>query len=260
MRRGGSLVAGRGIGAEGCQAEPSQDAVTVLPRSSGVLLHPTSLPSGRLDDDAYRFVDWLAAAGQTWWQVLPVAPPDETGSPYASPSAFAGWVGLLADPDAPVSADDVDEFVARNPYWIGGWAAHHGPGAVAGQVRFEREWTALRAYAAERGVRDPRRRAHLRRAGRSPPPRQPRPLPARRRGRRAADLFSSDGQLWGNPLDWDALRATEFRWWVERFYGARSRSSTSRASTTPGASWPTGPSPRGPCDRQARTLAARARA
>jgi 4-alpha-glucanotransferase len=32
--------------------------------SAGVQLHPTSLPSGRLGDDAYRFVDWLAAAGQ----------------------------------------------------------------------------------------------------------------------------------------------------------------------------------------------------
>ena len=62
-----------------------------LERASRILLHPTSLPRGVLDDDAYRFVDWLAAAGQRWWQVLPLGPTEgQTGSPYMSPSAFAG--------------------------------------------------------------------------------------------------------------------------------------------------------------------------
>src|SRR3954464_6348436 len=49
-------------------------------RSSGVLLHPTSLSGGRLGDEAYRFVDWLEAAGEAWWQVLPPGPP-----PHARP-------------------------------------------------------------------------------------------------------------------------------------------------------------------------------
>src|SRR5918911_5135377 len=97
-----------------------------LRRSSGVLLHPTSLPSGRLDEEAFRFVDWLAAAGQSWWQVLPVGPPDEHGSPYRAASAFAGWTGLLAEPDAPVAAAELDDFVARHAFWIGDWAAHAG--------------------------------------------------------------------------------------------------------------------------------------
>ena len=70
-------------------------------RSSGVLLHVTSLPSGRLDEDAYRFVDWLVEAGQSWWQLLPLHIPDEHGSPYASRSAFAGFEGLLAPPGSP---------------------------------------------------------------------------------------------------------------------------------------------------------------
>ncbi|MGH3030229.1 MAG: 4-alpha-glucanotransferase, partial [Gaiellaceae bacterium] len=61
-----------------------------LPRSSGVLLHPTSLPSGRLDEEAYRFVDWLSAAGQSWWQVLPLGPPDESASPRRTGSR-TGW-------------------------------------------------------------------------------------------------------------------------------------------------------------------------
>ncbi len=68
-----------------------------LPRSSGVQLHLTSLPEGRLGPGAYRFVDWLAAAGQTWWQVLPLGPPDRYRSPYKAKSAFAAWPGLLAD-------------------------------------------------------------------------------------------------------------------------------------------------------------------
>ena len=124
-----------------------------LSRSAGILLHPTSLPSGKLDREAYRFVDWLAAAGQSWWQVLPLGPPDEFGSPYRSPSAFAASPQLLARPKERVTAAEVEDFVARHPFWTGGWAHFAGSEALADEVRFEREWSALRAYAAERGVR-----------------------------------------------------------------------------------------------------------
>jgi 4-alpha-glucanotransferase len=190
----------------------------VLTRSSGVLLHPASLPGGRLGQEAYRFVDWLAAAGQSWWQVLPLHPPDEHGSPYKARSAFAGWTGLLAEPRAPVSLDELESFVARHAYWIGDWAAFEGGGAVAGQVRFEREWSALRRYAAERGIRifgdlsiyvsgagaDLAAHAELFEtsvvAG-APP-----------------DDYSRTGQLWGNPVyRWDVARAQGWRWWIERF-------------------------------------------
>src|SRR5690348_10329362 len=98
-----------------------------LKRSAGILLHPTSLPHGKLDEEAYRFVDWLAAAGQSWWQVLPLGPPDEVGSPYRAASAFAAWPGLLSEPDAPVSGEELEGFVARHPYWIAPWAAFAGP-------------------------------------------------------------------------------------------------------------------------------------
>ena len=67
-------------------------------RSSGLLLHPTSLlglRGGTLGAEALRFVDFLADCGQSWWQMLPVCPPDELGSPYASPSSFAGSPGLI---------------------------------------------------------------------------------------------------------------------------------------------------------------------
>ena len=53
----------------------------------------------------------LASAGQSWWQVLPLGPPEGlTGSPYMSPSAFAGSPGILADPEAPVADDEADAF------------------------------------------------------------------------------------------------------------------------------------------------------
>ncbi len=124
-----------------------------LKRASGILLHPTSLPGGRLGEEAYRFVDWLAAAGQTWWQVLPLGPPDAAGSPYNAASAFAGSPALLAEPRARVTADEVEDFVARHPFWTVDWAAFAGKDAIADQVRFEREWKALRDYARTRGVR-----------------------------------------------------------------------------------------------------------
>ncbi|MDQ6607061.1 MAG: 4-alpha-glucanotransferase [Actinomycetota bacterium] len=187
------------------------------PRSSGLQLHITSLPGGRLGAEAYRFVDWLAAAGQSWWQVLPLSPPDRHRSPYKARSAFAAWPGLLASPRAPVSFSELAEFRERESFWIEDWAAASTRGAIADQVRFQREWEALRAYAGERGVRmfgdvaiyvspgSADHRAHPNlfldgvQAG-APP-----------------DSFSATGQLWGNPLyDWPALQRTGYRWWVER--------------------------------------------
>jgi len=65
-----------------------------FPRASGVLLHPTSLPGpfgiGDFGDQALRFVDFLAGAGQSLWQVLPLGPTGAGASPYSSTSAFAG--------------------------------------------------------------------------------------------------------------------------------------------------------------------------
>ncbi len=186
-------------------------------RSSGVLLHLSSLPGGRLGDPAYRFADWLADAGQTWWQVLPLGPPDRYGSPYKSSSAFAAWKGFLAEPAAPVSAEERIAFREREPGWIEDWIRFGGRGALDDQVRFDREWGRLRAYCAERGIRlfgdvaiyvapgsaDHRAHPELFQAGAvagAPP-----------------DAFSDAGQLWGNPLyDWPALRRRGYRWWTER--------------------------------------------
>ena len=71
-----------------------------FPRASGILMHPTSLPGrygiGDLGGEAYRFVDFLAAAGQTYWQVLPLSPTGYGDSPYQGLSAFAGNPMLLS--------------------------------------------------------------------------------------------------------------------------------------------------------------------
>jgi 4-alpha-glucanotransferase len=73
-----------------------------FPRSSGILCHPTSFPSrygiGDLGRGAYDFLDWLAAAGQQLWQVLPLGPTGYGDSPYQSFSAIAGNP-LLISPD-----------------------------------------------------------------------------------------------------------------------------------------------------------------
>lgn len=70
-----------------------------LPRASGVLLHPTSLPgphgSGDLGPAAHHFVDWLQGAGQSLWQMLPLGGIGPGNSPYMSSSAFAGNVLLI---------------------------------------------------------------------------------------------------------------------------------------------------------------------
>jgi len=58
-------------------------------RQSGVLCHPTSLPSGDLGPDAYHFIDFLALSGFSLWQVLPLNPPDAENSPYTSSSSLA---------------------------------------------------------------------------------------------------------------------------------------------------------------------------
>jgi 4-alpha-glucanotransferase len=118
-------IAGEKAGASAPRAR--QPIASKLPtlneRSSGVLLHPTSLPgahgSGDLGGEARAFVDFLAGAGQRWWQMLPVGPAGFGESPYAAQSAFAGspWLvspdelvrdGLLADAGAPLPGGPID--------------------------------------------------------------------------------------------------------------------------------------------------------
>jgi 4-alpha-glucanotransferase len=107
-----------------------------LPRASGILLHPTSLPGqfgiGDLGPPAHEFVALLAATGQRWWQMLPVGPTGFGNSPYQSHSSYAGnpllvsperivGMGLLTKrelssyPELPRERVDFDSvFVAKN--------------------------------------------------------------------------------------------------------------------------------------------------
>ncbi|WP_234267026.1 4-alpha-glucanotransferase [Hydrogenophaga sp. NFH-34] len=86
-------------------------------RSSGVLLHITSLPGpngcGDLGPAARHFVDWLVAAGQSAWQVLPLSPAGPGNSPYQSVSAFAGSPLMV----------DLDDLVHKG--WLP-WMPHQG--------------------------------------------------------------------------------------------------------------------------------------
>ena len=183
--------------------------------ASGVQLHVTSLPDGRLGPSARAFVDWLADAGQSVWQVLPISVPDQDRSPYKSPSAFAASPTLLEHPDAPVTPAELTAYAEREAFWAPSWRAYGGD--LADQVRFDREWAVLRAYAADRGVRimgdvpiyvapegaDERAWPELFRsdAVAGVPP----------------DDYAATGQLWGNPLyRWDVLGADGYRWWIER--------------------------------------------
>lgn len=82
----------------------SENRPTVTPpvfeRSSGVLLHVTSLPGpygiGDLGPSAYQWIDWLAETGTRFWQILPLGPTGYGDSPYSSPSSHAGNTDLIS--------------------------------------------------------------------------------------------------------------------------------------------------------------------
>jgi 4-alpha-glucanotransferase len=161
-------------------------------RRAGVLLHVTSLPGGDLGPSAYDFVDFLAMAGCTVWQVLPLVPTHEDdGSPYNALSAMAGNTELLS-PEIAVAAGPDDaayaawceehavwlepyvEFTALRalldrapwPTWEPG-LRDRDPARVTeflaaeqhrleelriAQWTFAEQWRRLREYAAGRGV------------------------------------------------------------------------------------------------------------
>ncbi len=105
-------------------------AQTLDRRRAGVLLHPSSLPGagemGALGTEARRFLDLLAETGFSVWQMLPLGPTHEDGSPYQSLSAFAGNPDLL----------DL-EFLAREG-WLESAAGARGEALAAARRGFER--------------------------------------------------------------------------------------------------------------------------
>jgi 4-alpha-glucanotransferase len=265
-------------------------------RSAGVLLHITSLPGpgpcGSLGPQALAFIDLLAEAGMSVWQMLPVGPTQSDRSPYQNSSAHAGDPLLIGlEPlleagwlDAPpvdygiaakmaalarawegfqvrASAEErlaLAAFVNENAYWLpdyalycalrderqAGWwqwpaslrdrkpqALHRARSRLMTQVEvivfeqflFFRQWKALRAYAAGRGIRlfgdmpifvaqdSAEVWAHPQDFDLNPDgsPRVVAGVPP--------DYFSATGQRWGNPLyRWERMEAEGFRFWLDR--------------------------------------------
>jgi 4-alpha-glucanotransferase len=133
-------------------------------RASGVLLHLSSLPGpvghGDLGPGAHAFASWLAQAGQHWWQMLPIGPAGGAGSPYQSPSAFAGdplfislerlcedgWLDALDLPaDGSGSADPQRAAEVRHPLLRRAWLAFQ-------ERRTASDAAALAEFCAEQSV------------------------------------------------------------------------------------------------------------
>jgi 4-alpha-glucanotransferase len=159
-------------------------------RRAGVLLHVSALGAGALGAPARRFIDWLASAGFSVWQILPVGPPGADGSPYWVSSDCAGNPAFL-DPAALPELDTAAhrEYLAAQADWLPDYAlfvalreaaggaswvdwpealrrrepaalehARHVHAAriravCAGQYAFEVQWQAMRDHAHARGVR-----------------------------------------------------------------------------------------------------------
>jgi 4-alpha-glucanotransferase len=166
-------------------------------RRSGVLLHPTSLVTGdgadargALGAAARDFIDWLAQAGFSIWQVLPLGPPGGGGSPYWARSDFAGQTSMIDCnelPDLNAQRSDFESFRAAHEDWLEDyvlfealadrfkaawwdWPEQFRARDPKAMYRFAREsreqlerrrleqwqfdwqWRALRGYAAARGV------------------------------------------------------------------------------------------------------------
>jgi 4-alpha-glucanotransferase len=165
--------------------------IHTIGRAAGVLLHPTSLPSGKLDADAYRWVDWLASAGFKVWQMLPLGVPLAGLSPYQCASAFAvnpALFGEEAGKRGTASPPSFDAWYDNQKHWVEDyalfmvlkqqcdnqeWSAWPEPlrlrdskalfalrgehaEALAAIIHEQYDcwlqWQALRSYAAERGV------------------------------------------------------------------------------------------------------------
>ena len=92
-------------------------------RQAGVLLHPSALPSGRLDE-ARRWIDWLASAGMGMWQMLPLGVPLAGASPYQCASAFALNPALFPEKLPAVSVTDAafKVWYQRQHDWIDNYA------------------------------------------------------------------------------------------------------------------------------------------
>jgi 4-alpha-glucanotransferase len=162
------------------------------PFETGVLLHPTSLPGSKNKEAAARaFLDFLEAAGQNVWQILPLNPPGLGDSPYLSLSAFAGNEELFAEEGelAEEETRDFETFCSTHSYWLDDYALFRAlrdyfygrpwqewPAPIRnrqklameqysrllekeirkykiGQYRFYKAWQGIKEYAHQKGIK-----------------------------------------------------------------------------------------------------------
>ena len=92
-------------------------------RRAGVLLHPTSLPSGKIDEQAINWLDFMKNAGLSVWQVLPLGVPQHSFSPYLCNSAFAMNPALMTDDSEIDSSDPLfTDWCKQQSYWLSDYA------------------------------------------------------------------------------------------------------------------------------------------
>jgi len=101
----------------------SLQPMSLQKRRAGILLHPTSLPSGMLDDDVERWLQMMADTGFSVWQVLPLGEPQSGLSPYQCSSAFAFNPALLpasfsSRPGIDETISDFTSFCDRQKFWL----------------------------------------------------------------------------------------------------------------------------------------------
>ena len=224
---------------------------------SGILLHISSLPSGTLGTDAFTFVDFLAETNQSYWQILPLNPPDPYDSPYQSFSAFAGNENFVEPGKETVGFDkfcvdgnffdyalfmtlkDVyktawnlwpEKYKNRNKKALAVFAEEHRNKIRHRQFRqflFFKQWAELKKYANNQGVEI---------IGDIPIYVAydsvdvwctPEMFELDKKGKMKCvagvppDYFSESGQLWGNPIyNWKHIKDTGYKWWTERFKNA----------------------------------------
>ena len=199
-----------------------------MDRSSGILLPVSALPGpcgiGDLGKDARDFIDFLAAAGQRYWQILPLNPPDGAHSPYLSASTFAGSTDLLSpEPFVARGALTLDEVRAidwgSDPMRVDYARVHAGRTALW-DAAFARERDAVvpalrAALAAEPWLRDYCLYMALKEEqGGAPWYAWPQPLRDRDAAARAEALARLDDRVLLHaylqtefPRQWDAVRA-----------------------------------------------------
>lgn len=205
---------------------------------------------GNFGEGAYRFVDALASAGVEFWQILPLNIQGKGNSPYSSSSAFAISHLYLADSED-YTTDRVDYreakrknkiklkalleefdpsdaeyglFLKNNAFWLDSFSEFYSDNDAA-KIQFilRKQWDTLRRYAGSKGVKiigdipiyvsaesaDVHSNPSLFSVGKDFTPLSVAGVPP--------DIFSADGQLWGNPVyNWTASRNTGFGWWINR--------------------------------------------